>query len=191
MRRLIGASLLVATAVLLPAARAEALNITPATGAIDVSRFEGVINNTPLAMLEASLECRCLISNGTQTYKQDVGGGEVGALAGSYNTAFLATPGDPSGATIFSVGGQTAAATTYLFVKDGNHTPAWYLFNLTALGWNYTETLNLSGFWPNQGAISHVALFGRIAQVPEPATLSLLGVGLLGWAAAARRRRSA
>jgi hypothetical protein len=186
MNRLIGASLLAAAVVLLPAARSEALNITPTTGTIDVTRFEGVINSTSGALEEASAECGCTISNATETYKQDVGGGESGALAGSYNTVFLNTALDPSGATITYVGGPTAAATTYLFVKDGNQTPAWYLYNLTALGWNYTETLNLSGFWPNQGAISHVSLYGATS-VPEPATLSLLGMGLLGVMAARRR----
>jgi hypothetical protein len=193
MRKVIGASLLVAAVVLLPAARSEALNITPGTGVIDVTRFEGVDNSNSGALIEASAECSCVISAATETYKQDVGGGESGALAGSYSTVFLNTPGDPSGATISYTGGPTAAATTYLFVKDGNQTPAWYLFNLTALGWNYTETLNLSGFWPNQGAISHVALYGATGTttVPEPATLSLMGVGLLGFVAAARRRRKA
>ena len=178
---------LLAVAVLLPVSSVEALDITPTSGTLGVSRFTGIINNTPGAIAEANLLCgNCLV---TEQYKQNVGGGEEGPLAGSYSTVFLNTPGDPSGATITYTGGNIVSAPAYLFVKDGNQTPAWYLFNLTTLTWNGTDTLNLSGFWPAQGAISHVSLFGGSStSVPEPATLSLLGMGLLGFAAAQRRR---
>jgi hypothetical protein len=178
---------LLAAAVLLPVSVAQALDITPAS----TPQFTGTVNNTPGAIAEANLLCgNCLV---TEQYKQDVGGGESGPLAGSYSTIFTNTPGDPSGAIITYTGGNIVS-NAYLFVKDGNQTPAWYLFNLTASGlnWNGTDTLNLSGFWPNQGAISHVSLFGGSSTpVPEPATLSLLGMGLLGFAAVQRRRAAA
>lgn len=175
---------LMAAALLLPVSVAQALDITPAT----TSKWTGVVNSTPGAIAEANALCgNCLV---TEQYKQNVGGSEEKPLAGSYSTTFLNSALDPSGATIEYTGGNIVT-NAYLFVKDGNQTPAWYLFNLTSTGlnWNGTETLNLSGFWPNQGAISHVSLFGGSSfPVPEPATLSLLGLGLFGLAAVQRRR---
>jgi hypothetical protein len=124
-------------------------------------------------------------------YKSDwtTGGGsaESGPLAGSYATTYSSTPSDPSDATITWEGGDIVGPTAYLLVKDGNHTPAWYLFNLTALDWDGKDTLYLSGFWPQGGAISHVSLYGT--PVPEPSTMLLLGAGLLGLAGFGKRIR--
>jgi hypothetical protein len=181
MRKFIGVGLLAAT-MLVPASIAEALEITPDT----VPQWTGDETSTLAALAEAATECGCVL--GTEQYKAEVGDGEEGPLAGSYETSFLSTPSDPSGANIVYVGGPFLTGQMYLFVKDGNESPAWYLFDLTALAWDGQETLELSGFWPAQGAISHVSLFGATS-VPEPATLSLLGMGLLGLAAL--RRRSA
>ncbi|MCF8036232.1 MAG: PEP-CTERM sorting domain-containing protein [Desulfobacteraceae bacterium] len=43
------------------------------------------------------------------------------------------------------------------------------------------ETLYLRGFWPQQGAISHVSLYEtETERVPEPAAMLLMGMGLVG-----------
>jgi hypothetical protein len=127
------------------------------------------------------------VAPATLQYKANVGSGEEGPLAGSYSTTFLNTPTDPSGATIAYTGGDIVGPNAWLLVKDGAQEPAWYLFDLTDLGWNGMETLELSGFWPQQGAISYVALYGNAERVPEPATMLLLGFGLLGLGGLKRR----
>ena len=82
----------------------------------------------------------------------------------------------------------------YLFVKDGNHVPNAYVFNLgTNLGtgallakWNGTEDLDLDNFWIGNGAISHVAIYGT-SVVPVPAAVWLFGTALLGFIGFSRR----
>lgn len=131
-----------------------------------------------------------LTGYGDECYKDNVGGSESGPLAGSYQTEYFNSPTDPKDATITYMGGAVAAPEVFLLVKDGNQDPAWYLFNLTSMGWNGTDTLELNEFWPNQGAISHVALYCETGHgVPDVgATFSLLGSSLLGLAWFARRR---
>jgi VPDSG-CTERM motif len=163
---------------------AQALDITPAT----LPQWTG--NQTSQSDIDAIIGP--LIAPSTEVYKQDVGAGsDGGSLAGSYETTFSNSESDPANALIHYVGGPTGTGHAYLLVKDGSQTPAWYLFDLTALGWNGTDDLVLSGFWPNQGAISHVSLYdGAGTGVPDAGTtLALLGVGIsaLGFA---RRRLS-
>lgn len=133
------------------------------------------------------------ISGLVELYKMNVGGPEEGSLAGSYTTTFQNTALDPSGFTMTYNGGpEVICGTCVLLVKDGNQSPAQYLFNLSAGTtdfWNGVETIIGTNFWPQQGAISHVAIYNVGGRVPEPASLLLLGAGLAG--AALFRRRSA
>ena len=177
---------LLAAIVLLPAARpAEALNInwgstpTLATG-----------DDTSQAVISGVIAP--IIGSATEQYKADVGQADTGPLANSYHTVYTNTPSDPTDADIIYDGGPFVSGQSYLLVKDGNHSPAWLLFDLTALSWNGTDTIFVNGFWPQQGAISHVTIYGGSStSVPEPATLSLVGLGLLAVGAARRRTRAA
>jgi hypothetical protein len=136
-------------------------------------------------------------------YKQDQGVvGDGGPWAGHYATVFSNTDTDPADATITWTGNPgdpyIIGNPLYLLVKDGNHDPIWYIFDLLHLdlnedeipdyAWNGTDTIKLQGFWPAQGTISHVGIYGPTTSVPEPATMLLLGAGLVSLAAFGRKR---
>ena len=108
-------------------------------------------------------------------YKSNYEGAEEGGYLSFYSTEYS---GDPNNATITWDGPDyIICPECYLVVKDGNQPQ--YLFNLGS--WDGQEALEIQGFYPDQGAISHVAIFGKTAvSVPEPGTLGLMGLGLLG-----------
>ena len=160
---------------------ADALSITPATQSImtfTTSPSQSVIDSQINAYFNP---------DPTLAYKMNVSGPEVGPFAAPYSTSFFNTPSDPADATISYISGpKITAEDIYLLVKDGNHNPKGYLFDISS--WNGMENLVLTGFWPNQGAISHVSIYTRgNASVPDGgATLMLLGIGLSSLAAARR-----
>ena len=119
-----------------------------------------------------------------ELYKNDFDEGESGALRDSYDTEWS---GNPNGALITYMGGDIVGEPAFLLVKDGNHAPAWYLYCLDSFGWDGKEIIELSNFWTTGGAISHVTLYGS-RQVPEPATMLLLGSGLIGLGVFGRKK---
>jgi hypothetical protein len=148
---------------------ANALTITPST----IPQWSGLQTKVPdiLAYINP------IIGYAPELYKQNVGGIEEGPFAAYYTTTFANTEADPQDATIVNNGPLfISGSPIYFLVKDGNQNPAWYLFETN---WNGTDAVNFSGFWPKEGAISFVSIYGKVP-VPEPATLILLGCGILG-----------
>ncbi len=118
-------------------------------------------------------------------YKAEAGGSDEGPFANDYMTLFS---GDPNDALITwgLLGDSITCPECYLVVKDGSPQPK-YLFDLGS--WDGMESLSLEGFYPGNGAISHVAIFGNpTVQVPEPGTLALLGLGLIGLTLTQKKR---
>jgi hypothetical protein len=141
-------------------------------------------------------EISALVGNTVnELYRKEVdGGAEYGGFQDDYYTEFYNTPTDPAEATIFWNGPDfiTCDATNpcYLTVKDGDQDPNVYVYDITA-AWDGKEHIHMTGFWPEQGAISWVGIFGGdSSKVPEPGTMALLGLGLVGMGLMRRRRTS-
>jgi hypothetical protein len=114
----------------------------------------------------------------TEVYKSNVGGSDEKAFADDYTTTYSDTPTDPSAFSITWDGPDfITGSPIYLAVKDGTPRP-FYIFDIT--GWDGKEEIQGTGFYPEQGAISHVSIFtGESTTVPDGgASLMLLGAGL-------------
>lgn len=123
-----------------------------------------------------------------EVYKSNVGGIDEFQYADDYTTMFSDEPLDPENALIAWNGDPADSISCpdcFVLIKDGNQNPSWYLMELA--GWDGKMDISLEGFWPDQGAISHVSLFSS-AVVPVPAAVWLFGSGLLGLVGVARRK---
>ena len=154
----------------------------PSNPAAEISRIETAFSVTPGSL--------------SILYKDDQGTGETENAPYDpwYETTYQDTPGDPSGAIISWQGTGTdpfiSCPECYLYVKDGRQDPNVYIFNLGTLAdlalWDGMEDLVLENFWPAQGAISHVAIYG-VSPIPVPAAFWLFGTALIGFIGFSRR----
>lgn len=120
-------------------------------------------------------------------YKAEVPSGEEWSFSGSYTTVFTNSATDPEDADItYDGNGAIIDTAQFLYVKDGQHSPAWYVFAIS--GWDGLK-IDLDNFWSGGGAISNIAIVGG-TPVPEPATMLLFGTGLAGLAGVARRKKN-
>jgi len=118
-----------------------------------------------------------------ELYRSNVGGVEEKAFADSYETTYSNSATDPSDALVsYVLGEDVITDASWMVVKDGAHTPGWYLFDISS--WNGTDDIELSNFWLSSdgtsGSISHIAIFSGTASVPAPSTLALFGIAMLG-----------
>jgi hypothetical protein len=174
--------------VLISATVAQAVIITPATGVKWTTNDTSELTAAEVAGIVGYAGVLEIL------YKSNVEGGEEEPFAGSYSTAFLNTSGDPADAKITYDGPSAITGSPlYLLVKDGNHEPAQYIFDLNdldldnnpataAYSWNGLDELYLQDFWPSKGAISHVSIYrGTGTSVPDGgATVALMGLALGG-----------
>ncbi len=168
--------LLLVLASLLVSFQAQALMLGP--GDADASTTDNSNLNT---LSEINTAFGTSYSDLMLLWKGETDKGSAGQ-DGSLEDSYLWNADSPAnGGTIDYVGGEPAAScpTCLLIVKDGNSEIAQYLFDLG--NWDGTEQIMLSGFWPDKrDAISNVAIWGGMAQIPEPGALMLLSLGLLG-----------
>jgi hypothetical protein len=163
--------LAVAALALALAVPAQALTITPGDAILTGNQTSNVQILNAIAAAGYTI--------GPSLYKSDVGGADSGYFAGSYDTAYFNTSTDPEDAVLTWLGGESIhASPVYIIVKDGNSTPAWYLFRVS---WNGQETIYFNDFWPSNGAISHIDVHGT--HVPDGGSVAmLLGAALMGLA---------
>jgi hypothetical protein len=139
----------------------------------------------------ADIEALTGATNLESLYKENVGDGfDTGSFATSYKTTFDNSPLDPEDALIELISGMDpiTCGVCFLLVKDGDQSPAQYIFDLSAAG--MINSISLKGFWPDQGAISHIEILGTsISEVPVPAAIWLFGTALIGFAGMARRTK--
>jgi len=189
---------LLALVLLVFTASAHALLITPTTHDGILWTSGNSVTGTSTSQNDIDAELNALAASVgavlTEAYKQNVGGGESGGFASSYTTTFFNQPNDPQEALIDYISGPAITGSAFLLVKDGNQVPSYYLFSLVGL-WNGTDDIRLEGFWPQQGAISHVTLYTTpgvptpfdVVSVPDGGTtVAMLGMALSGLAGARR-----
>jgi len=195
-------SLLTTGGMLIPGSVLGSFVVTPTSGVLNTTRWESNVNGNLNASAVGSIVGVTLVSR----YKSDVSGSsgngsDSGTFAASYNTLFSNAANDPQDFDITwnSPNPFINDSRVFLLVKDGNQSPNQYIFDISRQstlfplggintpGWDGKATIQARGFWPAQGSISHIEIFGSgIARpadgptpIPEPTSLAIFATGLV------------
>ncbi len=183
----------------------KAIRLSASVLALSAFSYFGSAAATPLLCEDASVNHMYV---DTSQVSSCLGAG-VGNINGNTMTdAFLRGEGAGSGLLGIEGGSFTQNGTTGTFslgaslwdtwseiaigfkFGTGNRPDEWFVYllnpSVTSGSWQFVNVFNRGG------GLSHVQLYGRgtVATVPEPGTLALLGVGLLGAGLARRRKRA-
>jgi hypothetical protein len=131
-----------------------------------------------------------------EVFKQNAGGSASG-LTSSYTATITNSNSD---VLLEWITGQPimSATSLYFVLKDGNNQPSIYIANIS--DWDRMADVKFTGFWPSNGEISNVQIWGtnrntvppptgQDPTVPEPASV-LMWVGLAGAFAYGTKKRS-
>jgi len=168
-------------------ANAAIIEITPTTQVGFPISFDDLSNSGVNSgeEIEALITDRVVVLN--IVYSAKPADGSESFLTWLCDTEF-SPEGDVSEATITPSGPSNlyGGDELWLLVKDG--ADGHYLFDLFNLiiggvpyRWDGTDTLRLSGFYPDQGSISHIAMYSNIPRIdiPETGSLILMGIGIV------------
>jgi hypothetical protein len=168
------------------------LYVTPggagtADGSSAANALAEILTGTQTSQAQINVAIAATLGGSTLLYKENVGDGfDSGPFASSYSTVY-APSADPSDGTISYGSGPKITGATHLLVKDGNHEPAWYLFDIS--GWDGMMDIVAFDFWPSRGAISHMTLYGGNGVIPEAGSLVVWTLLMGGASLVTGRRR--